>query len=439
MVFRDRTDAGRQLGVRLGRLQGEDVVVLGLARGGVPVAFEVSKALDAPLDVIIVRKLGVPFQPEFAMGAIGEGGVRILNDEVLHRSRVEPSALATVETREREVVEKRATRLRQGHPRRSLIGKTAIIVDDGIATGSTARAACQVARANGATRVILAVPIASREVIAELSSEVDEVVCLDSPEPFFAVGQGYSDFSQTSDEQVIDLLDRAATRDREVLVTKDPIGDPLVRDEEVVVRCNGVELAGHLTVPEVPIGFVIFVHGSDSGRLSLRNRLVASILNASGLGTLLFDLLTPDEELNRANVFDIALLGERLECVTRWLAGEPESKGVRIGYFGASTGAAAALSAAAKPDSNICAVVSRGGRPDLAGPELAGVQCPTLLIVGGDDDVVIELNREAQTELRCLNELIIVPGATHLFEEPGALDMVAELATDWFTHYLETE
>lgn len=188
-------------------------MVIGLPRGGVPVAFEVAALLGAPLDVIVVRKLGVPDQPELAMGAIGEGGVRILNTEVVRRARVGPEALARVETRELAVVRARAADLRQGRPRRSLVGTTAIIVDDGIATGSTARAACQVARANGATTIVLAVPIASRETVAELTSEFDEVVCLETPDPFFAVSQGYVDFSQTSDNQVIELLGRAAARD----------------------------------------------------------------------------------------------------------------------------------------------------------------------------------------------------------------------------------
>jgi putative phosphoribosyl transferase len=182
---------------------------------------------------------------------------------------------------------------------------------------------------------------------------------------------------------------------------------------------------------------VVFAHGSGSSRHSPRNRHVATVLNRAGLGTLLFDLLTTDEEHDRANVFDIDLLAVRLLEVTRWLRTQPDLDGLRIGYFGASTGAAAALWAATEPDADVAAVVSRGGRPDLAAPRLAMVTAPTLLIVGGADDVVLDLNREAQAQLRrCESHLTVIPGATHLFEEPGTLQAAAEGARDWFTGHL---
>jgi putative phosphoribosyl transferase len=193
-----------------------------------------------------------------------------------------------------------------------------------------------------------------------------------------------------------------------------------------------VLLAGHLTIPVDPAGIVIFVHGSGSSRHSPRNRYVASQLNGAGLGTLLFDLLTATEELDRVNVFDVETLASRLGEVTAWLRGQPGCLDATIGYFGASTGAAAALWAAAEPAADIGAVVSRGGRPDLAEARLAAVRSPTLLIVGDKDEVALGLNRESQHWLRCENRLAIVPGATHLFEEPGALQTVTRLARDWF-------
>ncbi|MET8988025.1 dienelactone hydrolase family protein [Nonomuraea wenchangensis] len=193
---------------------------------------------------------------------------------------------------------------------------------------------------------------------------------------------------------------------------------------------------GDLVVPDAAQGLVLFAHGSGSSRHSPRNRYVAGALNEAGLATLLFDLLTPEEEADRANVFDIGLLAERLLERTREAREHPDSAGLPIGYFGASTGAAAALWAAAQPGNDIAAVVSRGGRPDLAGPRLAAVRAPTLLVVGGRDPVVIELNQEAQQRLQAECRLTIVPGATHLFEEPGALDAVADLARAWFvTHF----
>lgn len=207
-------------------------------------------------------------------------------------------------------------------------------------------------------------------------------------------------------------------------------------DEEVDVQAGSIPLAGHLTVPERPIGIIIFAHGSGSSRHSTRNQFVASILNQAGLATLLFDLLTAAEESDRSNVFDIGLLAGRLVDATVWLRAQPAAAGLPIGYFGASTGAAAALSAAAQPGADIAAVVSRGGRPDLAADHLPAVRAPTLLIVGGDDRSVLSLNRHAQGRLRCEADLIVVPGATHLFEEPGTLATAAEAARGWFVRHL---
>jgi putative phosphoribosyl transferase len=216
----------------------------------------------------------------------------------------------------------------------------------------------------------------------------------------------------------------------------------LKSDERVVrVPVGAVTLEGDLTLPETARGIVLFAHGSGSSRHSPRNRHVARLLNEGNLATLLVDLLTPDEEaidLQTAHLrFDIELLAERLVNVTEWLAKLPETRDLRVGYFGASTGAGAALVAAAIRPERVGAVVSRGGRPDLAGPEaLARVRAPTLLIVGGNDVPVIALNQAAFARLRCEKRLIIVPGATHLFEEPGALDEVAHLALDWFERHL---
>jgi putative phosphoribosyl transferase len=500
--YLDRIDAGWRLGERLRYLDGQDVVVLGLPRGGVPVAAGVAHALRAPLDIIIVRKLGVPHQPEFAMGALGEGGVRIINDEVVDMAGVTPEELAAIEERERAELERRAHRFRAGRPPVPVAGRTVVVVDDGIATGSTARAACRVARAHGAARIILAVPVGHSDAIASLRPDADEVICLTEPRSLMAIGEWYEDFSQTSDQEVINILSDAAAA-RGAVGQAAPAGpagpaepglagaagpgsgsaagpglagaagpgsgsaagpgpagaagpgsgsaaagtgsDPsaaAVRgaataglgptDREIVLPAGTAELAGHLTVPAQAAGLVLFVHGSGSSRHSPRNRLVAGALNSAGLGTLLFDLLTPAEELDRGNVFDIELLAGRLLDVTRQL----DRPGTRICYFGASTGAAAALWAAAEPGCEIAAVVSRGGRPDLAGPRLPLVRAPTLLIVGGADELVLDLNARAQQQLRCENRLAVIPGATHLFEEPGALPAAAELARDWFTGHL---
>jgi putative phosphoribosyl transferase len=211
----------------------------------------------------------------------------------------------------------------------------------------------------------------------------------------------------------------------------------IVREVEVGVPSVPARLPGRLAVPDGAHGLVVFAHGSGSSRNSPRNRYVADVLTDAGVGTMLFDLLTPLEEADRANVFDIGLLARRLVDVTDWVRGEPAVAGLPVGYFGASTGAAAALWAAAEPGhGGIAAVVSRGGRPDLAGARLAGVHAPTLLLVGGDDTAVLELNQQAQARLRCESRVVVVPHATHLFSEPGALEAVAALARGWFTHHL---
>ena len=439
-IFKDRVDAGRQLGRRLAELRGQDVVVLGLPRGGVPVAFEVAAALDAPLDVIVVRKLGLPYQPELAMGAIGEGGTRVLEDQVLSHSRVGEDELHAVEEHERSVLENRVARFRMGRSRQDLTGRIAVIVDDGIATGSTARVACRVARKMGAARVIMAIPVAPAETLTSLT-EPDEVVCLATPPKFTAVGYHYRDFSPTEDEEVVLLLDAAAKRlqddpphPRNAAAAGD---DDLVElDAEVEIPSRAVRLHGQLHLPVPASGVVLFAHGSGSGRHSPRNRFVATVLQQAGLGTLLLDLLTPGEERNRANVFDIELLARRLSSATDWLGARADTASCRLGYFGASTGAGAALWAASEPAARTAAVVSRGGRPDLAGPRLSAVTAPTLLIVGSLDREVLELNRRAKAIMRCPNQLAVVQGATHLFEEPGTLAAAAILARDWFVSYL---
>ncbi len=205
---------------------------------------------------------------------------------------------------------------------------------------------------------------------------------------------------------------------------------------EVELGVGSARLSGFLEVPADARGVVAFAHGSGSSRLSPRNLAVARALNARGIATLLFDLLTSEEEADRRNVFDIGLLSSRLSAAVVWLQQHEETSGLGVGLFGASTGAAAALVSAAELGEAVAAVVSRGGRPDLAGDALEQVRAPTLLIVGGSDVVVLELNREAASRLRCEYALEVVPGATHLFEEPGALERVCELATEWFVRHL---
>jgi putative phosphoribosyl transferase len=215
-----------------------------------------------------------------------------------------------------------------------------------------------------------------------------------------------------------------------------PKHDKPLDTREATLDICGRQLGGTLSVPPKAAGVVIFAHGSGSGRFSPRNRYVADVLQRGDLATLLLDLLEEEEANDRRKVFDIGLLAERLQGAAEWIRKQPETKALALGYFGASTGAGAALVAAACQPKMISAVVSRGGRPDLAGDYLPLVKAPTLLIVGGNDDVVLQLNEQAMARLECLKKLVVVPGATHLFEEPGTLERVAELARDWFDEHL---
>ena len=209
-LFADRRDAGRRLGEALRSRAGPDVVVVGLPRGGVPVAYAIAQALNAPLDVIVVRKLGLPSRPEFGVGAIGEGGVRIVDADVVRRARMTADELAAVEQTERAELQRRVQRFRGDRPPLSLDGRTVIVVDDGIATGSTAQAACQVARAQGASTVVLAAPVGPERVRMTMRPAADDVVCLFTPAEFSAISQFYDDFTQTSDAEVVELLRLAA-------------------------------------------------------------------------------------------------------------------------------------------------------------------------------------------------------------------------------------
>ena len=436
--FADRAEAGRLVAEKLKSLAGRrDVVVLALPRGGVPVAYEIARRLGVPLDVFVVRKLGVPGHEELAMGVLASGGVRVLNHDLIGELGIDDRLVEDATLREQNELERRERAYRGTRPAPDLRGKTVVLVDDGLATGNTMRAAVAAVRAQQPKQIVVAVPVAARSSCEDLADVADEVICARTPEPFHAVGLWYDDFEQTSDAEVGALLSQAQDRD--------DAAHAAAAQEGCTVRIDAgaVQLEGDLAIPSGARGVVVFAHGSGSSRFSPRNRAVAAALRDAGLGTLLVDLLTRDEEHADARTgqlrFDIRLLAARLVACIEWLARGARTSELPIGCFGASTGAAAALVAAAARSRVVGAVVSRGGRPDLAGPVLPQVRAPTLLIVGGEDDVVIELNRQAVARLGGEKSLVVIPGATHLFEEPGALDQVAELARRWFVRWLGAE
>ena len=430
-MFVDRRHAGKLLAQLLERFAPERPIVLALPRGGVAVAVEVARSLHAPLEVLAVRKLGAPGNPELAVGAIAEDGTVIVDRFSARRVGMTQQILnATVERETREL-QRRVAQYRGGRPLVDIHGRTVIIVDDGLATGMTELAAARAARSLGAVKVVVAVPVGARESVARVAAEADEIVCHTVPRDLLGVSCWYEDFAPLSDDDVLRLL--AAPRHPGNPSASDP---PERRD--VLLETLEVTLGADLTLPAQASGLVIFAHGSGSSRRSPRNRAVAQSLAEAGFATLLLDLLTDGEARRRELAFDIELLAQRLEVATLWAAEEPATCELPLGYFGASTGAAAALRAAASVGDTVRAVVSRGGRPDLAAEWLGAVTAPTLLIVGGLDTEVLRRNREAAELLHAPHRLVVVENASHLFGEPGKLEIVEALARDWFAACLRS-
>ena len=440
MIFKDREDAGRQLANRLSAYANRnDVIVLGIPRGGVPVAFEIAQALNVPMDIFLSRKLGVPGKEELAFGAIAAGDGRFLDREVIRAMGISERQIERITEKVKETLNQRAELYRGDRALVHIEDRTVILVDDGIATGASIYAAINALQQMKPANLVVAVPVAPPATCTWLRTVVDQLICLREPEQFYAVGQFYERFSQVADEDVIDLLQRAS---RLPVHTSSPVDSAWEGSKrEVSIDAGDALLPGTLSLPKDAKGIVLFAHGSGSSRHSPRNRRVAEVLQTQGLGTLLFDLLSKEEELVDQQTaelrFNIGLLATRLAGVTRWVTQQTSTRGLPIGYFGASTGAAAALVAAAQLPDLVAVVVSRGGRPDLAAEALGRVRASVLLLVGALDEKVISLNRQALRRLQCQNKrMVIVPGATHLFEEPGTLEQVAQAAAAWFAQHL---
>jgi putative phosphoribosyl transferase len=428
-MFQDRTDAGRRLAGYLEQQGAAADIVLGIPRGAMPVAGPVGDALDAPLDIVVAQKMGAPDNPELAIGAATADRSVYRNDDLIDRLGISEEYVERERAEEAENARQKANTYRDEPP--DLRGKRVVVVDDGVATGATAIACLRQVREAGASWVALAVPVGSPDSVEELRREADAVYALETPSDFRAVGQYYRDFGQVTDEEAMAYLGwRTVSGDGSVDGTG-AAGEDGVFD----IPADDVTLEGELIVPGSAEGIVVFAHGSGSSRHSPRNNFVAETLRDRGLGTLLFDILTEAEGRHRENRFDVPLLTDRLLAVTEWLIHRGDLHGRTVGYFGASTGAAAALRAAARrPDTG--AVVSRGGRVDMAEDALDDVRAPTLFVVGGDDEDVLKLNREAYDRLPGRKDLQVVEGAGHLFEGAGELESVAALAADWFETYL---
>ncbi|QDK38614.1 erythromycin esterase family protein [Bdellovibrio sp. NC01] len=415
----NRMTAGKLLAERIADLHLQNPIVIALPRGGVPVGFVVASTLRCSLDVTMTKKVGAPDNPELAIGAVGEDGTTVLNQELVQYLKIEKALIKKLAANKTKEIAQQIKKFRTNKTRETLNGKDVIVVDDGLATGATMIAALQVLRKQNPRKVIVALPVAPADSIQPLKEVADEVVCLLAPKNFTAVGLWYEDFDQVSDEEVIRLLELSRHE------------QSFIQEREITIEDGPDSVTGDLTLLNNSKGLIIFAHGSGSSRKSPRNQYVATELNKIGFSTLLFDLLTDEEAANRANVFNIPLLARRLNLATDKMASLPETSSQPIGYFGASTGAGAAIMAAAQSSKKIFAVVSRGGRPDLAAEALRKVTSPCLLIVGGNDEPTLSLNREASLQIKSC-ELVVVPGATHLFEEEGTLAEVVEHASSWF-------
>ena len=414
--FRDREDAGDQLAAVLRRRGFIAPVVLGIPRGGVPVAASVARALGGSLGVVVARKLGAPHQPELAIGAVTADGVTWINESLARETGAGPEYIS----RETEAQVREARRREDafdGHRRPAVSGRPVILVDDGVATGATALAAARSLRAAGARPLIIAVPVAPPATIALLEQEADEVVVLLVEEDFWAIGQFYGDFSPVEDSRVRELLDSfsAGSSTREARVTR-----------------NGVELAVRLRLPrDLPAPVTVFVHGLGSSKESPGNVVIAEGLVDMGVGALLFDLsghgdssLDPREDVD-AYVDDLA-------SVDAWVRGQAGVDAARVAIAGSSLGAVVALQAVQRGRVKPAALVLRAPPADLE--EFRGLSTPTLLLVGSRDSLVEQATAAASVSPAI--ELRVVKGASHLFEEPGTLEQATNITTSWLCRQL---
>lgn len=443
--FRDRVHAGNVLARSLTAFASEtDVVVLGLARGGVPLARQVADALGTTFSVFISGKIGVPGIEEVALGAVAEGAARVVTDTMAWYIGVPPHVIERLAGRERVELSRRTQMYRDGQPLPNIEGKTVILVDDGLATGATIRAAAREIRARRPRRLIAAVPVASRFGLADIRDEVDEIVAVVVRDEFSSVSAAYDAFPPVTDDDVLIALGRPTRR---VSGLVHDISSRITDTERTIeIPTAGGRVVGDLgTAADISFGdaarashehdaLAILVHAGGSSRDSYRNRYIAGRLRLEGYATLRVDLLTREEEAVDADGgairFDVSRIATRLTDVCDWAVRAGVYGARRSILFGAGTGAAGALMTAARRQANTLAVIARGGRVDLAVPALSRVRAPVLSIVGSEDRETLRANADALRLVRRA-KLVRIPGAGQTFGEPGALGAVAEHSVKW--------
>jgi predicted phosphoribosyltransferase/pimeloyl-ACP methyl ester carboxylesterase len=414
--FQDRNEAGRMLAAFLKERNYERPVVLGIPRGGVPVAIEVARALGGELGVVVARKLGAPGYAELAIGATTASGVSYVNSEIAAAVGATDDYIAAEKAR--QVIEaQRREQLFDGRRRPNVKGRVVLVVDDGIATGATAIAAVRAIKAEGASKVVLAVPVGPPPTIERLRAEADEVVCLHEDENFGAVGQFYVDFAPVSDDEVVRLLESASPR------SQAPI------ERRVEVKRGGVRLVATLTTPRGrgPFPLVIFVHGLGSGKDSPRNVVIASRLQDAGIATLLFDLSGHGESSSDPEDGMEAYVRDT-EAMFAWALEQPEIDKNAIGIAGSSLGATIAAHAQAEGRVSPLTMVLRA--PPMEPAEFRAVSVPSLVLIGSHDPLRFGVERGVAGCPQLT--LSVVEGASHLFEEPGTLEQALERTAKWF-------
>ena len=456
-TFRDRAAAGRMLAQSLAVYQGRpDVIVLGLARGGVPVARVVADALRVPVGVVVARKVGVPGIEEVALGAVAEGGHRVVADTVAWYLGVPTRIVDRLAERERAELERSVARYRLALAPYDLRGRTVIIVDDGLATGATMRAAVRSVRERRPARVIAAVPVASRPAAKDIQREVDELAVVVTPPRFHTVSASYENYSPVADDDVLTLVGQPRRRvSPDVLDISDRLGSALTwgeRTQPDTERTIGIPafdatVVGELGVPRLARsskrwgrsagirGLVVLSNAGNGTRNSYSERYLAGRLRLSGYATLRLDLLTREEQFQddaHASLrFDVQRTAARLACVCEWAEHEGVAGAHRTILAAAGAGAAAALLTAARRPGHVAAVVARGGQVNLATAELHRVEAPVLLIAGAGDRDALRRQSDVADRLRRGAVSIRIPGVGITFEEPGALGAVAEHAVGW--------
>ena len=420
LPFTDRTEAGRRLTDRVRPYAVDDPIVLALPRGGVPVGAELARGLGAEFDVLMVRKIGLPGRPETGVGAITEDGHVLYDDLALARMRIPRQALSDTVVSEREELDRRRRVYRGERSMPRITGRDCVVVDDGVATGGTARAALRMVRQAGPSSLVLAVPVASPEALETLKGEADAVVVIGAPDNFRAVGEWYRDFDQLSDDHVTTILtELERSRPRPEVA------------RAVRIRAGQVYLDGDLTMPMALRGVVVMAFGR--GRGDPEGRAIAASLQRAGYATLLLDLLTGDDGDDEG---ETEVLGERLGAAVTWLRRATDAAGEPLGIMGWGDAAPAALAAAAELPQDVASVVAHGGRVDMAEPVLGKVRAPTLLLLESGDSFVRELGEWSRAHLGGPSELDVVSGADRLLGGTRQWREVAVRTLDWFDRYL---